>query len=352
MKPNRLVAVYTDNDTFRMVQRVYSIYFAGSGSYRLVRCTLMVGDITDNDDQDEIIRKYHIDNNHRGIDETYLHLKRKHFFPHMKNKICQIINNCDICQTQKYDRQPQKLIFQIPETPTKPLDIVHIDIYHVNRQQILTVIDKFSKFAAGYTIPARTSLNVIKELKNFISSYGIPKKIVCDQGKEFSSIIFKDFCKQFEIALHMTSFQQSSSNAPVERLHSTLTELYRIIMTKRKEAKLSLDHEEIFKEALITYNNSIHSATKLTPYELFFGRTHVFNETVQFNDEHEYLQKLNEYQQKIYPEIKTKMQTSTENRIERLNKNRKHPKVLRPNDVVYQKKIEEIKLPQDFLNIK
>lgn len=94
----------------------------------------------------------------------------------------------------------------------------------------------------------------------------------------------------------------------------TLTEIYRIIMVKRKDSKLSLDHEEIFTETLITYNNSIHSSTKLTPYELFFGKTHTFNNSIEFNKEHEYLQKLNEYQHIIYPKIHEKLQVETRKR--------------------------------------
>lgn len=156
IKPNRLVAIYTDDGIFRIIQRVFSAYFANNKTYRLIRCTLRTRDFTDNDEQDEIIRKYHYNNNHRGIEETYLHLKRECFFPHMRNKISQIINECDTCQTVKYDRHPQKLIFQTPETPENPLDILHIDIYHINHQQILTIIDKFSKFATGFTIAAKT----------------------------------------------------------------------------------------------------------------------------------------------------------------------------------------------------
>lgn len=67
----------------------------------------------------------------------------------------------------------------------------------------------------------------------------------------------------------MTSFQQSSSISTVERLHSTLTEIYRIIFAKRKEGKLNLDHEEILSETVVTYNNATHSSTNLTPFELF-----------------------------------------------------------------------------------
>lgn len=347
-KPHKLIAIYSEDNIFRIIQKVFSTYFSNNKTYRLVRCTQRTKDIKDNDEQDDIIRKYHRNSNHRGIDETYLHLKKEYFFPNMKYKISQIINNCDICHTLKYDRHPQKIVYQIPETPSKPLDIIHIDIYHINHQQILTIIDKFSKFAAGFTITARTSLNVIKSLKNFISTYGIPKKIICDQGKEFTAIIFQDFCKQFDIHLHITSFQQSSSNAPIERLHSTLTELYRIITAKRKESKLPIDHDEIFSEALITYNNSVHSTTKLTPYELFFGRPQVSTKEIKFNKEHEYLQKLNEYQQIIYPKIQEKMQTSVKKRIEKLNKSRIKPKNLKTNDIVFRKENRRNKITARF----
>lgn len=85
IKPNRLVAIYADDDIFRTIQEVYSVYFANNKDYRLIRCAFKVKDITENDEQDEIIRLYHINNNHRGIDETYLHLKRKYFFPYMRN---------------------------------------------------------------------------------------------------------------------------------------------------------------------------------------------------------------------------------------------------------------------------
>jgi len=111
--------------------------------------------------------------------------------PLFKKKISQLINKCDICQTLKYDRQPQKLIFQLTETPNKSLDIVHIDLYSINKKIILTIIDKFSKFAEGYTIPSRDSINITKHMMFFFKTHGIPKTIVCDQGPEFAGILFK-----------------------------------------------------------------------------------------------------------------------------------------------------------------
>lgn len=348
LAPNKTTAIFTDNETFRIIQNVYSKHFAQSKIFRLVRCTEIVKDIKENDNQDKIIQDYHENNNHRGIQETYDHLKREYYFPYMKSKIAQTINNCTSCQRLKYDRHPPKNKFEKPPTPVKPLDIIHIDIYTINSKNILTIIDKFSKFAAAYTLTARNSLCVIKSLKHFLSLHGIPNKIVCDQGTEFTSNIFKDFCQQYQIDLHFTSFQQSSSNSPVERLHSTLTETYRLIAEKIKEKKLEMDHDDILTEVLITYNNAIHSSTKITPFELFYGRTYKINRQITFNNEHEYLSKINQFRTQLYESIKEKLETDTDKRIEKLNADRQDPLDYDVDNYIYRKECRRNKLTPRF----
>jgi len=64
---------------------------------------------------------------------------------------------------------------------------------------------------------------------------------------------------------------------------------------------MDIKHEEVL--SVITYNNAIHPATKLTLQELFTGRTHTFLNKVTFNNEHNYLQKINAFQAEIYPKI-------------------------------------------------
>jgi len=163
----------------------------------------------------------------------------------------QTINNCDKCQTQKYDRRPHKIKYSVTETPGRPLKI-DIDLYFVNKKNVFTIIDKFSRYAWGVTIPAKESINIVKVMKNFMALFGIPKKMICDQELEFSSNLFKDSCRQYELELHTTFFQQSSSNSMVEKLYSTITEIYRLIMESKKAGKLELRHEEILSEAFIT----------------------------------------------------------------------------------------------------
>lgn len=266
----------------------------------------------------------------------------------MKQKITRTLNNCENCKTQKFDRNPPKPQFEMPEIPGKPMQILHIDVYSINNRQVLTIIDKFSKFGAAYPLETRNSVSILKAFKNYISLYGIPQKVVCDQGTEFTANIFKDFCNQYKIELHFTSFQQSSSNSPVERLHSTITEIYRLILLKRKEHNMTLEHEEILTEALITYNNAIHSSTGHTPYELFFGRPYKFYKETNTFSQHEYLDKLNEFLNKLYPDIKEKVQEITRRRIDNLNESKEIPENHEENDVVFRKEARRNKLTPRF----
>lgn len=346
--PNRQIGIFCDNEVFQNIQRIFSEHFSQNKIFKPIRCTSILIDLTNEDDQDKVINEYHRNSNHRGIQETYLHLRRKYYFPHMNIKINKILNKCDECKTQKYDRQPPKLKFRKIESPLKPLDILHIDIYCINGRQILTIIDKFSKFAAGYTLSTRNSICILKSLKHFISLHGIPKNITCDLGSEFCAQIFKDFCGQYDINIHYTSFQQTTSNSPVERLHSTLTEIYRIILTTRTTNRLDTDHEEIFSETLITYNNAIHSTTKHTPYELFFGRTYKFNEGINFSDEHDYLTKLHEFQTKLYPLIKEDVDKAMNKRIDKLNENRADPEQRAVDEIIYRKECRRNKITPRF----
>lgn len=151
-----------------------------------------------------------------------------------------------------------------------------------------------------------------------------------------------------DIHIHYTSFQQSTGNSPVERLHSTITETYRIIHQKYKASELPLDHDEILSEVIMTYNNSIHSATKLTPFELFYGRTPTFEKNLSYNTEHEYLQQLKDFQIELHGLIRDKLTLDTEKRIERLNQDRDEPEDLIENQTIYRKECRRNKMTPRF----
>lgn len=103
----------------------------------------------------------------------------------------------------------------------------------------------------------------------FFSNLGKPSLLVMNQEASFTSTTVKEFLEENNVEYHYTSVGQSSSNGTVEIVHRTLRELHNIL--SNKESTRDLAETTKINLAVSIYNDSIHSQTKLTPKELFFG---------------------------------------------------------------------------------
>lgn len=102
----------------------------------------------------------------------------------MLKLITKVINNCEICQLAKFDRQPYKIPYQISETAKEINDIVHMDIWFPYRNVMyLTTIDKFSKYATYHKLNDRTWVSILEALKERIRFLGKMKKLVFDNER-------------------------------------------------------------------------------------------------------------------------------------------------------------------------
>lgn len=204
---------------------------------------------------------------YRGIEETLNHLKRRYYFDNMKSKITTYINSCDLCAKAKYERHPLRLKQEQTEKATKPFELLHVDLLFIEKSIVLTIIDKFSKFCETIILPFKNGLEILKGLRQYLARHGLPKKLLHDPGPEFENYQFLEFLKLYSIENHTTAARSSTGNSPVERLHSTLLETIKILRLKNPNSPIS----EILDLATLTYNNSIHSTTKLTPFEIING---------------------------------------------------------------------------------
>lgn len=219
-------------------------------------------------DQQEIIRKYHEGKtNHRGITECFLALSHRYYWPKMKENISKYINECSICGQAKYDRNPIRQKFSIVPPPTKPFEIVHLDLFTAQNEKFLTLIDAFSKYAQAYHLRDGTALSVVQALLTFCTHHGVPYTIVTDQGPEFTNALFSEFVRLHKIQHHKILAHTPNDNGIVERFHSTILEHLRILkLEKHNEPAVNL-----MPYAILGYNSSIHSFTKCRPIDLITG---------------------------------------------------------------------------------
>lgn len=218
--------------------------------------------------QQEIIQKYHEGKtNHRGITECYLALSSKYYWPKMKECITKYINECNICGQAKYDRSPIKQRFSVVPPPSKPFEIVHLDLFTAQNEKYLTIVDAFSKYAQAYHLRDGTALSVVQAFLIFCTHHGVPITTVTDQGPEFTNQIFSEFTRLHKIQHHKILAHSPNDNGIVERFHSTILEHLRILKLERRNEPVV----NLMPYAVLAYNSSIHSFTKCRPLDLITG---------------------------------------------------------------------------------
>ena len=106
------------------------------------------------------VNDVHMEGNHRGIQENYEELKDRYFNPKLYRLINGYCNNCRACRENKYDRKPINKKFHYTATPDGPNEMVHIDIFQIQRTYFLTTIDKFSKLGTAHKLTDKNKVTV------------------------------------------------------------------------------------------------------------------------------------------------------------------------------------------------
>ena len=265
--------IYSDARVLEKLEPIILTHFTG---LKIFKTNKLLKDIEDPEERTEILENYHSGKtNHRGISETHEKLKDKYFWPKLKEDITEYVNNCDICQKSKYDRHPLKLELNLVPTAKRPFEIIHLDSLAMENQKFLTIVDSFSKFAQAYPLKSLQPTEIVDKLLEYFSLNNIPKLIISDNGGEFKNNLLQEFLKLHKIDIRFTCPQNPSSNGIVERFHSTLIEHIRLFNNRENFKNQPIATKVLY--ALIAYNNTKHSATKLTPFEIKSG--HIDDDT-------------------------------------------------------------------------
>lgn len=322
---SKINGLLTDENTMGKIQEVYRKNF-GQQKLLTIRFTQnMLEDVKEEDEQWNIIRTEH-HRAHRGAQENKSQIFRKYFFPKLAQKIGDFTKNCQICHECKYDRNPIKFPIQETPIPKAPFEIVHIDIMFLESLHFLTYIDKFSKFAQIMPIESRAAIDLTPAIKDILLKYKPPDTLVMDGEKSFMTGELVNFYNTHKITPYVTATGRSEMNGIVERLHSTLLEIYRITKTENP----NLPVLDLIQLSIQKYNSSIHSVTKFTPLEVILPSS-----------------KTPEIVEKVYKHL----QKAQENALRYHNKNKKYIPIEENLDA-YETTRQRLKHKKRFKKIK
>lgn len=178
------------------------------------------------------------------------------------------VRSCEACaQTAK---MPVKATLQPWKAETQLWTRIHIDFAGpVDGEMHLIVVDAYSKWPIVFTMHSTTAQETVKALEYLVNQYGLPRVIVSDNGVQFTSQLFKQFCKQNGIDHIRSAPYHPQSNGQAERFVDTFKRALKKHKIKSNVNRGSKSIGSFLFAYRSTPNASIENKT---PAELFLGR--------------------------------------------------------------------------------
>lgn len=214
--------------------------------------------------QDRMIQLGHT--GHPGIVAMKARMRAKVWFPNMDKRIEEKVKSCLGCLMTSSQDPPNPL--SIRPMPNSPWFDIAIDFKEAlpNGNSLLVAIDYFSRFVQVAEMAKTEASDTISALKFMFSYAGLPKSITADNGPQFTSKEFRDFCDKENIQLKSTAPYYPAMNGEVERFNRNIKKRLQISHVQDSNWRDDL------ADYLLAYNNTVHSTTGVTPARLFFGR--------------------------------------------------------------------------------
>lgn len=280
-----------------------------------------------------VIEAYHETFGHFGSAKIYFLITQHFIWANMRRKIIKIINSCKLCQEVKNTNKnlSGKMSTIIPEDDK---DILAIDIFGPlptstgGVKYVLVVLNVFTKFVKLYALRKATTNAIINRLsKEYFPNILKPKRILADNGTQFSSIRWKKFLLDENIQYIYCSVRYPQGN-PSERVMRELGRLFRTYCHSKHSA-----WAQWLKKIENLINCVCHDSTGFSPMELQLG----INPVPQIYK----LLNLSERQTELSKEVKLtlakkRLLTKAEKRIKRHNMHKKHV-VFAKGDMVWVK---------------
>ncbi|KAI8516719.1 hypothetical protein Bbelb_053000 [Branchiostoma belcheri] len=208
--------------------------------------------------QKEVLQTIH--EGHMGEEKCKLRAKSAVYWIGMYKEIEKMVQTCRTCQ--KYQNSQQKEEMTPTETPSRPWKKVGADLFYLNQEWFLLVVDYYSKFPIVKTLKSLKASTVTQAFKGIFAEQGIPDEVICDNGTQFTSQEFRQAAEEYGFRITTSSPYYPKGHGLIER-H---------VQTVKKTLTKSLETGEDPNLALLTLRTTPLRTDTKSPAELLNGR--------------------------------------------------------------------------------
>ena len=227
----------------------------------------------------DILLAYHntaINGSHLGKDKTFYKIRDRFYWRGMYNDIAQHVQACPNCTMNKQSRRKPNGYLNSVEPPAGVWENLAMDFVgpitptaSSGHRYILVVTDLLSKFVVAKATRDNSALTAAKVLvEEVVLKYGKPNQILTDNGRHFTAELFNSITSLCGICHVYTTPYNPRSNGTCERFNASMCDSLASICNSRRT-----DWDQQLSKMVFSYNTSQHASTKLTPFEVLFGRT-------------------------------------------------------------------------------
>ena len=201
-----------------------------------------------------------IHSSHLGAEKCKRRAKEVLYWPGMNAQIEDVVLNCQTCCM--YQRRNMKEPLLCHEVPSRPWAKVGVDIFELQGNSYLVLVDYYSGFIEVNQLRNIKSHEIITYCKSQFARHGIPDILITDNGPQFSSDKFKIFANAYQFNHRTSSPHYPQSNGRAEKAVQTAKSLIKKAMHDGKDPHL----------ALLEYLNTPTSDALGSPAQRLMGR--------------------------------------------------------------------------------
>jgi len=203
---------------------------------------------------------------HLGIVGMKQNLRTKVWWPGMDKAAELHCRSCHGCQLVARPDPPEPL--RPTCLPDGPWQDIATDLLGPlpSGHSILVVVDYYSRYYEYEIMNSTTADKVIDRLEEIFSRHGIPITLKSDNGPQFRSSEFHDFCEENGIKHIKVTAKWAQANGEVERQNDSIMKRIRIAQAEKQDWMREL------RKYVVKYRTIEHPSTGKSPAELLFNR--------------------------------------------------------------------------------
>ncbi|KAJ8395956.1 hypothetical protein AAFF_G00026640 [Aldrovandia affinis] len=147
----------------------------------------------------EMLTRIH--SSHIGGEACYRHAQETLYWPNMQMEIKYFVSTCSTCNVYAHNQQKETMLPH--DLPTRPWQILSMDMFAHRQKDYLLIVEHYSDFWEIELLPDMSAETVIKRCKAQFARYDQPERVIPDNGPQFTSQ-FTRFASEWEFE-HVTS---------------------------------------------------------------------------------------------------------------------------------------------------